>query len=244
MSSEGYIATKVATSSSSEYNALTFVIRELLSTRSYVTLVQVIAVDVAGTVDVQPMVNQIDADGAPIPHGVVNGVPWFTLQAGLNAVILTPEVNDIGLCVFADRDISSVVVNKAISNPGSMRQSDMADGLYLGGYLNKPATQYIKMGPDGIEIVSPTSIALTAPTITLDASDSIALTAPEVSIDASSSATITTGLFKVNGPAQFSSTIDASGTVTAPEGVFGGKAFTTHKHGGVTVGVAQTTPPV
>lgn len=201
MSSEGYITTQVASSRSSEYNALTYVIRELLSTRSYVTLVQVVAVDAAGTVDVQPMVNQIDADGAPIPHGVINGVPWFTLQAGLNAVVLTPEVNDIGLCVFADRDISSVVVNKAISNPGSMRQSDMADGLYLGGYLNAPATQYVKMGPDGIEIISPSIVRITAPSVVVDAAALVALNTPLVSTD---------GNVSVGG--------GATGTFSTPQG--------------------------
>lgn len=216
-SPDGYPGTRGATDAAGEYNALTYIIRELLSTRCHVALVKVIAVDEAGTVDVQPMVNQMDVDGSPIPHGVINGVPWFTLQAGLNAVVLTPEVDDIGLCLFADRDISSVVANRDVSNPGSLRQSDMADGLYLGGYLNAEPTQFVKMSPAGIEITSPNEVALTAPVVTIDAPTSV---------------TVTTGLFRVVGPAEFSGTIQAGGNVTAPDVIFNSISAKTHKHGG------------
>jgi len=197
-----------------------FILRAFLSTRCHVALVRVLAV-ADGLLDVQPMVNQLDADGNAIPHGQINGIPFMTLQAGGNAVLMTPEVGDNGVCLFADRDISSVKANRDISNPGSMRQCDMADGLYVGGFLNGDATQFIEFTPEGIRIKSPTAIKLEA---------------PEISMDASGSVTITTPTFTVNGASQFNGnmnvdgTIDATGIITAPDVISGGKSGKTHYH--------------
>lgn len=215
---DGYFGTQTAATRSGEYNAMTFVIRSLLAERSHVMLVKVIAVGDDGLLGVQPMVNQVDADGNAIEHGVISGIPVFRLQAGTSAVILDPLVDDIGLCVFADRDISSVIANRDVSNPGSMRQSNMTDGLYLGGYLNVEPEQYVKMDANGIVIHSPTLIKLEAPEIRLEAEDLIALSAPAVTIDsdtvdidASSSTTVTTPTFTVNGNSQFNGTAAVSG---------------------------------
>lgn len=232
---DGYFGTQLATSRTSEFNAIDFVVRAILSGRAHVVIVQVIAVTPGspqslGTVDVQPMVNQLDADGAPIPHGVINGIPWLTLQAGPNAVLLQPEVGDKGICVVSDRDISSVKSTREVGNPGSYRQSDMADGLYIGGILNDDPTQWIKMDAVGIVIHSPNLIKLEAPEIRLEASSLVAIVAPQVTINASTSATITTGSFVVNGNSQFNGTIDASGNITAPDVIAGGHSGATHHH--------------
>jgi hypothetical protein len=126
--------------SASEYNALAFVVGQLLQKMQTVTLVRVVAVSndggvsPVGTVDVQPLVNQMSGDRKPTPHGTVYGVPYFRLQGGTDAVILDPKVGDIGMCAFASRDISAVKVAKAPANPGSFRMYDWADGLYFGGF--------------------------------------------------------------------------------------------------------------
>jgi hypothetical protein len=85
-------------------------------------------------------------------------------------VIIDPKVGDIGLCIFADRDISSVKANvaalrggKGSVTPGSGRRFDMADGLYVGGLLNGVPTQYVQFSASGINIVSPTKVTITAP---------------------------------------------------------------------------------
>lgn len=177
MSSEGYFGTRTAESGSSNYNATTYIIRQIMAGRSHVALVKVMAVE-GDLLDVQPTVNQLDADGNAISHGTISGIPFMTLQAGLNAVTMIPEVGDIGLCLFADRDISAVKANKDISNPGSMRQSDMADGLYVGGFLNKTPTQFIDFSAEGIHIVSPKIIKMTAPTIKMEASAGVIVESP------------------------------------------------------------------
>ena len=110
------------------------------------------AVATAGTVNVQPLVNMIDGAGNATPHGVINGLPYYRLQAGNTAIIADPIAGDLGLAIFCQRDISSVKVNKAVSNPGSFRKFDPADGIYLGGLLNPVPAVAIQFGGGAIII--------------------------------------------------------------------------------------------
>lgn len=149
------------------YNALDLMVRQILANQGQTMLVQVKAVTAGGlagtsTVNVQPMVNQQDGLGKQTPHGIINGLPVFRYQAGTSAVILDPVVGDIGLAVVCGRDISNVKETKAISGPGSFRQSSWADGCYLGGFLNSEPTQYVWLNAGGIDIISPGTININA----------------------------------------------------------------------------------
>lgn len=149
------------------------------------TLVEVMAcsndggLSPVGTVDIRPMVNQIDGSNPPnpTPFVTVYDVPYMRIQGGASAVIIDPQVGDIGIAVFASRDISKVQSTKAQANPGSYRQYDLGDALYVGGLLNGTPLQYIQFTDAGISIVSPASVAITAPTIAMDgAVDGIIMT--------------------------------------------------------------------
>lgn len=149
------------------YNALDMMVRQILANQGQTMVVLVKAVHGGGlsapcTVDVQPMVNQVDGLGKQTPHGVINGLPAFRYQAGGSAVILDPVAGDIGLAVVCGRDISNVKETKAVSGPGSFRQSSWADGCYLGGFLNGATTQYVWLKDGGIDIVTPGTISMTA----------------------------------------------------------------------------------
>ena len=230
MSSEGYVGTQGPESRANEFNAVEFVITQLLNKRNYTTLVQVMAVRSAGEVapvgfvDVQIMLNQIDAAGNSMPHGIVNNVPYFRLQGGANAVIIDPQVGDIGMATFADRDISSVKANRAISNPGSKRRADIADGLYTGGFLNAAPTQYVRFTDSGIEVVSPTNVTVRAPTINMIGANSVTLQSARIALD---------------GPVTGTAGAVFTGDVTGQ-----GTSLHTHKHGGVSPGGSQTSAPV
>lgn len=156
---------------SSPFNAHAFLVQTIVARIATATLVQVQSVttngDLApvGFVDILPLVNQIDGAGNAFPHATIFHCPYLRLQGGANAIILDPQIGDIGIAIFADHDISSVIANSAQANPGSRRRFDMADGLYLGGVLNAAPTQYIRFSSAGIELVSPTQIKFTAPTI-------------------------------------------------------------------------------
>lgn len=161
-------------STGDEYNTLAFVIWQILKQVQTATLVRVIScsnnggLSPVGTVTVQPLVNQMTGNDEPVPHGQISNVPYMRMQGGANAVILDPQPGDIGICVFCSRDISNVVATKGQANPGSYALFDWADGLYIGGFLNGAPSQYVQLNSEGIKIVSPTAITLTAPTITLN----------------------------------------------------------------------------
>lgn len=159
-----------------KYNNIEFVITQLLAKIQTATLVKVISctnegdLSPVGTVNVQPLVNQVDSAGNPFPHTTIFNVPYFRLaSAAGNGIILDPSAGDIGLCVFASRDLSSVIANRGEANPGSARKFDFSDGLYVGLMLSATTpSQYVRFTSSGIEIVSPTAITIKAPTINLE----------------------------------------------------------------------------
>lgn len=212
------------TTDHSEFNSFNFAMQMFAQKMQTVTLVEVQAVtnsggiSPVGTVDVLPLVNQMTGDRIAVPHGVLYRVPYFRLQGGANAIILDPQVGDIGLCCFASRDISAVKAQKGAAPPGSFRMFDWADGLYLGGFLNGTPTQYVAFAAGGITLLSPSKITLHAPEVDIVASTKVAVTSPEIT---------------------------QTGTVVAQGDVTGqGTSLHTHTHSGVTVGGGVTGPPV
>lgn len=159
-----------------KFNNIAFAIQQLLSKVQTATLVQVVSctnsgdLSPVGTVNVRPCVNQVDGAGNPYPHTTIFNVPYLRLFGGKNgnAIILDPQAGDIGIAVFASRDLSQVKSTQAPANPGSQRSYDFSDALYLGGVLNGGTpTQYVQFTDSGIRIVSPFKITLQAPEIDL-----------------------------------------------------------------------------
>jgi hypothetical protein len=165
-STQGYAGQQDLSDGASLFNAFSFIVSQMLGRISTIKVVKVMKVtnegDVSpvGFVDVQPLVDQIDQEGYATPHATIFGIPYFRLQGGANAVIIDPAVGDIGIAVFADRDISAVKVNKARSSPGSYRRFAEADGIYIGGILNGTPEQYVRFSADGMELHDKNSNAL------------------------------------------------------------------------------------
>lgn len=164
----GYQGAPDPTVLAGEYSVSEFMIRQIMAGMATAALAIVKAVG-SSTVDVQPLVSQVTGGGNPVPHGIVYGMPFIRLQAGSSAVILDPVAGDIGLVVFCSRDISVVKTTRKAAAPGSRRQFDMADGIYLGGVLNGTPTQFVRLNADGIQITSPTKITLAAPDVEIAA---------------------------------------------------------------------------
>lgn len=225
------------------YNEIIFAVQQAISKLQTATLVRVEACTNAGAlspvgnVDVTPLVNQIDADGNPTPHVTVYGLPYLRLQGGTDAVIIDPKPGDIGIAVFASRDISKVKSTRKQANPGSFRTYDFADGLYVGGILNGAPQQYVRFSAAGVEIVSPSVITLRAPNITLDGTVTVdgALTQSggDVSITAPHLALAATA-----ADATMSGNLSVSGDVMAQ-----GTSLHTHTHTSTTPGT-PTSPPL
>ena len=167
MSDRSYSTSLRPSSDANEYNRLSFVINQIMGRIATSTLVKVIAVSnsggvsAVGTVDVQPMINQVDGELKGTPHGIIYGVPYVRLQGGAAAVILDPVVGDIGWCGFCSTDISVVKSTKAQATPGSRRRYDWADGLYLGGVLGAAPTTYLQFNSDGVTILAASGTKVT-----------------------------------------------------------------------------------
>lgn len=222
---QAYTAHGSLTDTTDEYSRMAFVVQSLLAQQASATLVIVKAVE-GESVDVQPMVSQVDGAGNAIDHGIIHGLPVWRLQGGKSAVIVVPEVGDIGLAVFASSDISNVKRAKEPTTPGSFRRNDWADGIYLGGLLNQTPTQFLRMDADGIKITADEGLP-----IVINGPDNITIqTEGEVNFDAS----------KVT----MSGDLEVTGRVVTGAGsTFNGKAFDSHTHGGVTTGGGTSGPP-
>lgn len=157
-------------SDATDFTKIQFILAAALDQIQTASIVQVKAVNTgAQTVDVLVLANVMTKGGQSIPHGVIGNRPYFRLQGGLSGIICDPVVTDIGLMVFTSRDSSAVIAAKGAANPGSQRQFDWADGIYLGGLpgLNAAPTQYVQFLPGGagINIVSPGTVTINGVTI-------------------------------------------------------------------------------
>jgi phage baseplate assembly protein gpV len=211
------------------HNNLAFIVQQALSKVQTATVVKVIAcsnaggVSPVGTVDVQILVNQISGQKVATPHVTMYGLPYLRIQGGANAVIIDPQPGDIGIAVFASRDITTVKSTKAQASPNTFRMHDFADGMYLGGLLNGTPTQYVQFGSGGVTIVSPDTITLTAPNIVLNGA-----------------------VAQSGGNVTMAEDLTVGGDVVADltGSTFDGIPFATHIHTGVTSGSANTGGPI
>lgn len=141
-----------------------YLIERMLARVNVATLVKVVAVhpgadNAAGTVDVLPLVDMVDGAGAPTRHTTVYGLPYAQLQGGGYAFVCQPVAGDIGVCLFADSDISSVKSALKEATPGSQRKFSMSDGIYLMGWNPTSApSKYVKVDGAGVHVVGNTDV--------------------------------------------------------------------------------------
>ncbi|KVN25640.1 oxidoreductase [Burkholderia pyrrocinia] len=237
----GFRGTAQPTSGSSPFNEQSFIVWSILRQIAGARLVQVKAVTNSGGVapvgfvDVVPLVNQLDGSDNAMPHGIIHNLPYFRLQGGANAVIIDPQVGDIGVAIVEDRDISSVKANRGPANPGSKRIFDMADGLYIGGFLNGVPSQYVQFSAAGITVSSPTKVTIVAPNVEIDASAACAINSPTITLNG----TLSQGGGSYAGTSTFNGNVATNGTLTNN----GKNVGSTHTHSGVQTGSGNTGAP-
>ena len=154
--SDGFFGQLGLTDDKGLFHQVHFLVHQALSHVRTGVPVKIIAVHGGGvgpapTVDVQPLIKQMDGLGNSSSHGVIYGIPAKRNQGGTGAIINDPKIGDVGHVVVGDRDISSLKSNNgAESNAGSFRRHNLADGVYHGAMLN-PATptNYIQFLPNG-----------------------------------------------------------------------------------------------
>ena len=241
---DGFFGQKELATGNSEFNQLEFVVRMLTGKFNIATLAQVVAVNPApnntsqavGTVDVLPLVGQVDGSGAIWPATTIFDLPYFRLQAGTAAILVDPVVGDIGLVVFCDKDISSVKASQGQpAGPASARRFDMADGFYLGGWMSAVVpTNYVQVNAEQIELSMGGAVAvvLTPDGITLTGNTTI------------NGVTTINGSAIINGQVSTSSTLQTGGAIQASGEISSnGHTLTAHTHAGVQSGGSNTAPP-
>lgn len=157
-STDSYLGVMDSTQQQDMFAALSFLCSQVMNGKWTIAPALVKAVHDGGidgppTVDVQPMVSQIDGYGQEIQHGTIYGLPVFRLQGGAWGIVTDPQVDDIGIMAVAMRDISAVVKTKAVALPGSRRTYAPSDGIYLGSILAKKLEQYVQFSDTGIKVL-------------------------------------------------------------------------------------------
>ena len=148
----------------SEFNAISFLIQQAIREQVN-TCVICKVVGVSGDyVDVLPLVTQISGMGEAVAPTTLFHLPFMRYHAGIAAVILNPVVGDLGLAVFASKDNSGVTKGTTEPKPpASFRGNSMANGFYIGGFLNRAPSTFIELKQSGeIVVTAPGGLTINA----------------------------------------------------------------------------------
>lgn len=212
-----------------------FLFQRMLMSNAFITIALVTEVSESGDqVSVKPMVEGFTGAGDRIPKTEIYGVPVWRLQRGASAVIMPPVVGDIGMIAICDRDISGIKATKESSMPGSSRTHNYADAIYLGGVLNASPSQYVRFRDDGIDVVSPLAVTITAPVVEVNADTSLTLNSASIVMNGP----VSQGDGSFAGDFKFKGNITAQGEVTGK-----GIKLSDHVHTGVQTGSGSTGKP-
>lgn len=146
----------------SQYNALSFIIQQAIREQVNTCIICKVVGVSSGYVDVLPMVTQVSGKNEAIPPTTLYKLPYMRYHAGVAAVILDPVPGDIGLAVFAGKDCSNVKVGTSEPvPPASFRDNSMANGFYIGGFLNQAPSVSIELTQGGaVNITAPGGVSI------------------------------------------------------------------------------------
>lgn len=142
-------------------NALDFFVEQRLKSIFTCDLVRVVGVN-DKSVDVLPLVYQVDGDNKILKQEPIYDIPYCRQQAGVNGIILKPVVGDLGVVVYARRDISSVLSSGGENVPDTRRVMSESDAIYLcslASIMTAP-TRYIEFTNNGINITPNTTLTI------------------------------------------------------------------------------------
>ena len=149
-----------------------YIIESLISNIHTMIPVKILSVTVPtdtlapiGRCEVQPLVQQIDGSNNTYDLGKILNVPYLRVQGGSNAIVIDPQVGDVGLCGFCERDISIVKRTGELSAPDNRRRYDINSAVYMFTMMSGTPTQYIHFKSNEIHIKSPNKIILDAPEV-------------------------------------------------------------------------------
>ena len=175
-------------------------------------------VNIVGFVDIQLMIEQTNGQKKGNETAIICNVPYVRIQGGTNAVIIDPEINDLGVAIFASRDITNFKEARRQTPPATWRKFSISDAIYIGGIRNQKPVQYIHFRNDGIEIYSPKRVHITTPTVLIDSDNTTINTSAKTTINANggceiNAETTNNGNVKINGNTEISGNLLVGGII-------------------------------
>lgn len=175
-------------------------------------------VNIVGFVDIQLMIEQTNGQKKGNETAIICNVPYVRIQGGTNAVIIDPEINDLGVAIFASRDITNFKEARRQTPPATWRKFSISDAIYIGGIRNQKPVQYIHFRNDGIEIYSPKRVHITTPTVLIDSDNTTINTSAKTTINANggceiNAETTNNGNVKINGNTKISGNLLVGGII-------------------------------
>lgn len=175
-------------------------------------------VNIVGFVDIQLMIEQTNGQKKGNETAIVCNVPYIRIQGGTNAVIIDPEINDLGVAIFSSRDITNFKEARRQTPPATWRKFSISDAIYIGGIRNQKPVQYIHFRNDGIEIYSPKRVHITTPTVLIDSDNTTINTSAKTTINANggceiNAETTNNGNVKINGNTKISGDLLVGGII-------------------------------
>ena len=175
-------------------------------------------VNIVGVVDIQLMIEQTNGQKKGNETAIICNVPYVRIQGGTNAVIIDPEINDLGVAIFASRDITNFKEARRQTPPATWRKFSISDAIYIGGIRNQKPVQYIHFRNDGIEIYSPKRVHITTPTVLIDSDNTTINTSAKTTINANggceiNAETTNNGNVLINGNTKISGNLLVGGII-------------------------------
>lgn len=155
----------------SDYNSFSFSIWQQLAQVNTMELAQIVGVNDDNTFDVKPLLNSLSPNNDAVEPAVIYNVPYLRIQAGANAIKIKPQLGDIGLIGYCQRDISGVLANKSQANPQSNRKFSNSDAVYICsvGNLAMEPIRYLEINDNQMTINSNVPLIINASTMIVNA---------------------------------------------------------------------------
>lgn len=170
-----------AGSSYSEEGALSYIFSQLLAGCFFCEIVRVKATRGEApnlVVDVIPLQAFPDENGHLVQPSTVFNIPVWRLQRGNSAIIMNPVPGDIGYLAVCGRDSTRVRASQKTDLPATRRRHNLADGIYIGGLLNQPPTQFVEFSDNAINITSPGNVVVNCQSASVTAPGGVKIDTP------------------------------------------------------------------
>lgn len=208
------------------------------------------------TVIATPLIAQTDAEGNALSTPSYQELPHYRFQAGIAAVIMDPEPNDIGVFLCMKADVSNINrTTTATSRPASFRKFNPADAIMVATIHTKDPKVWVHLkqdktivlhAPKGYTVETDEYVHIKCKTCTVDASDSVTVNTQTATINAPT--IILNGNVQVTGTlvsgTQGGGTATFNGDIISQKDVIAsGTSLHTHTHNGVYPGSGNTGTP-